>query len=333
VRIAVDAMGGDYAPDEVVKGSARAAQQGIEVILVGDKDQLEPLWAEAGRPHRLTIHHAPEVIMMDDHPVEAVRKKRQSSLVQTIELVKKGEAEGAVSAGNTGAVMAAALLLLGRLPGVLRPAITSPMPTRKGNAIILDAGANVDCRPQHLAQFAIMGSLYASTVLGIASPKVALLSIGEEESKGCELTLAAHALIKEAGAINYIGNIEGRDVSAGRADVIICDGFVGNIVLKFAEGIAEALFAQLKEEMGRNLRGTLGGWLLRPHLRSVLKRLDYTEYGGAPLLGVNGTCIIAHGRSNAKAILNAIRVCAQAVETSLTEKIRVQVQEMDGDTH
>ena len=158
VRIAVDAMGGDYAPDEVVKGSARAAQQGIEVILVGDKDQLEPLWAEAGRPHRLTIHHAPEVIMMDDHPVEAVRKKRQSSLVQTIELVKKGEAEGAVSAGNTGAVMAAALLLLGRLPGVLRPAITSPMPTRKGNAIILDAGANVDCRPQHLAQFAIMGS-------------------------------------------------------------------------------------------------------------------------------------------------------------------------------
>ena len=333
MRIAVDAMGGDYAPDEVVKGSARAAQQGIEVILVGDKDQLEPLWAEAGRPHRLTIHHAPEVIMMDDHPVEAVRKKRQSSLVQTIELVKKGEAEGAVSAGNTGAVMAAALLLLGRLPGVLRPAITSPMPTRKGNAIILDAGANVDCRPQHLAQFAIMGSLYASTVLGIASPKVALLSIGEEESKGCELTLAAHALIKEAGAINYIGNIEGRDVSAGRADVIICDGFVGNIVLKFAEGIAEALFAQLKEEMGRNLRGTLGGWLLRPLLRSVIKRLDYTEYGGAPLLGVNGTCIIAHGRSNAKAILNAIRVCAQAVETSLTEKIRVQVQEMDGDTH
>lgn len=206
------------------------------------------------------------------------------------------------------------------------------MPTRKGMSIILDAGANVDCRPQHLAQFAIMGSLYASTVLGISSPKVALLNIGEEESKGCELTLAAHALLKEAGAVNYIGSIEGRDVSTGRADVIICDGFVGNIILKFAEGLAEALFAQLKEEMGRNLRGIAGGWLLLPHLRSIVRRLDYTEYGGAPLLGVDGTCIIAHGSSNAKAILNAIRVAAQAVETSLTEKIRLRIQEMDGDT-
>jgi glycerol-3-phosphate acyltransferase PlsX len=332
VRIAVDAMGGDYAPDELVKGSALAAQEGIEVILVGNTEQLEPLWDEVGRLPQLTIHHAPEVITMDDHPVEAVRKKRQSSLVQTIELVKKGQAGGAVSAGNTGATMAAALLLLGRLPGVLRPAIGSPMPTRKGMSIILDAGANVDCRPQHLAQFAIMGSLYASTVLGISSPKVALLNIGEEESKGCELTLAAHALLKEAGAVNYIGSIEGRDVSTGRADVIICDGFVGNIILKFAEGLAEALFAQLKEEMGRNLRGIAGGWLLLPHLRSIVRRLDYTEYGGAPLLGVDGTCIIAHGSSNAKAILNAIRVAAQAVETSLTEKIRLRIQEMDGDT-
>lgn len=332
MRIAVDAMGGDYAPDELVQGSALAAQEGIEVILVGNTDQLEPLWDEVGRPPQLTIHHAPEVITMDDHPVEAVRKKRESSLVQTIELVKKGQAGGAVSAGNTGATMAAALLLLGRLPGVLRPAIGSPMPTRKGMSIILDAGANVDCRPQHLAQFAIMGSLYASTVLGLSSPKVALLNIGEEESKGCELTLAAHALLKEAGAVNYIGSIEGRDISTGRADVIICDGFVGNIILKFAEGLAEALFAQLKEEMGRNLRGIVGGWLLLPHLRSVVRRLDYTEYGGAPLLGVNGTCIIAHGSSNAKAILNAIRVAAQAVETSLTEKIRLRIQEMDGDT-
>ncbi|MGI6035596.1 MAG: phosphate acyltransferase PlsX [Limnochordia bacterium] len=332
MRIAVDAMGGDYAPDELVKGSALAAQEGIEVILVGNTEQLEPLWDEVGRLPQLTIHHAPEVITMDDHPVEAVRKKRQSSLVQTIELVKKGQAGGAVSAGNTGATMAAALLLLGRLPGVLRPAIGSPMPTRKGMSIILDAGANVDCRPQHLAQFAIMGSLYASTVLGISSPKVALLNIGEEESKGCELTLAAHALLKEAGAVNYIGSIEGRDVSTGRADVIICDGFVGNIILKFAEGLAEALFAQLKEEMGRNLRGIAGGWLLLPHLRSIVRRLDYTEYGGAPLLGVDGTCIIAHGSSNAKAILNAIRVAAQAVETSLTEKIRLRIQEMDGDT-
>ncbi|NMB15614.1 MAG: phosphate acyltransferase PlsX [Firmicutes bacterium] len=332
MRIAVDAMGGDYAPDELVKGSALAAQEGIEVILVGNTEQLEPLWDEVGRLPQLTIHHAPEVITMDDHPVEAVRKKRQSSLVQTIELVKKGQAGGAVSAGNTGATMAAALLLLGRLPGVLRPAIGSPMPTRKGMSIILDAGANVDCRPQHLAQFAIMGSLYASTVLGISSPKVALLNIGEEESKGCELTLAAHALLKEAGAVNYIGSIEGRDISTGRADVIICDGFVGNIILKFAEGLAEALFAQLKEEMGRNLRGIAGGWLLLPHLRSIVRRLDYTEYGGAPLLGVDGTCIIAHGSSNAKAILNAIRVAAQAVETSLTEKIRLRIQEMDGDT-
>lgn len=332
MRIAVDAMGGDYAPDELVKGSALAAQEGIEVILVGNTEQLEPLWDEVGRLPQLTIHHAPEVITMDDHPVEAVRKKRQSSLVQTIELVKKGQAGGAVSAGNTGATMAAALLLLGRLPGVLRPAIGSPMPTRKGMSIILDAGANVDCRPQHLAQFAIMGSLYASTVLGISSPKVALLNIGEEESKGCELTLAAHALLKEAGAVNYIGSIEGRDVSTGRADVIICDGFVGNIILKFAEGLAEALFAQLKEEMGRNLRGIAGGWLLLPHLRSIVRRLDYTEYGGAPLLGVDGTCIIAHGSSNAKAILNAIRVAAQAVETSLTEKILLRIQEMDGDT-
>jgi glycerol-3-phosphate acyltransferase PlsX len=328
--IIVDGMGGDFAPREIVQGALLAREAyGLEIGLVGDETALREYLPQG--TSGITIFHAPEVIGMDEHPVRAVRKKVNSSLVQGLRLVKEGTGSGFVSAGNTGATMAGALFNLGRLPGVSRPAISSLFPTEKGMCIIVDAGANVDCRPEHLQQFAVMGAIYSQTVLGRKEPGIALLNNGEEETKGCALTLAAHRLLGETPGINYLGFIEARDITAGRADVIVCDGFVGNILLKLAEGLGETLFKMLKEESRKNFRQQLGALLLAPGLRNLKKSVDYTEYGGAPLLGINGVCIIAHGSSNAKAIQNAIRVCAQAVEGNIVGQIGSRIEKLGGE--
>lgn len=321
IKIAVDGFGGDYAPEQVVAGCLQAASEDrIPILLAGDQAVLAPLIA--GRPgsELIEIVHASEQIGMDEAPVEAVRAKKDASLTVAARLVKDKEAAGLVSAGNTGACMAAALFIIGRIKGIERPAITSLMPTVKGICLMVDVGANVDCRPSHLAQFAQMGAIYAQRVLGRPNPRVGLLNIGEEPSKGNDAAQKAYQLLSCAD-INFIGNIEGRDIPGGEADVVVCDGFVGNIVLKFAEGLGLGMFSMLKEELTASLPRKLAAAVLRPGLAKIKKKMDYAEYGGAPLLGVKGTVIIAHGSSNAKAIRNAIRVAKEAASNGVVDAI------------
>lgn len=321
IKIAVDGFGGDYAPEQVVAGCLQAASEDrIPILLTGDQAVLAPLIA--GRPgsELIEIVHASEQIGMDEAPVEAVRAKKDASLIVAARLVKDKEAAGLVSAGNTGACMAAALFIIGRIKGIERPAITSLMPTVKGICLMVDVGANVDCRPSHLAQFAQMGAIYAQRVLGRPNPRVGLLNIGEEPSKGNDAAQKAYQLLSCAD-INFIGNIEGRDIPGGEADVVVCDGFVGNIVLKFAEGLGLGMFSMLKEELTASLPRKLAAAVLRPGLAKIKKKMDYAEYGGAPLLGVKGTVIIAHGSSNAKAIRNAIRVAKEAASNGVVDAI------------
>ena len=320
-KVAVDAFGGDYAPEQIVEGALRAAElDGISVILAGNEARLKALVNGKPGSDRIEIEHAPQVIQMDEDPVEAVRKKDQSSLVVAARLVKEGRAEALVSAGSTGATMAASLFTIRRIKGVERPAITSLMPTLSGMALVVDVGANVDCRPNQLVQFAQMGSIYAEHVLKIHEPRVGLLNIGHEPSKGNHLVKEVYPLLQNA-SLNFVGNIEGRDISRGDCDVIVCDGFVGNVVLKFAEGLSEALFGMMKEEFTSSIPSAAGALLLKPGFRRIKKKVDYTEYGGAPLLGVNGVVIIAHGGSNAKAIYNAIRVAKQGAEQNIVQGI------------
>lgn len=321
VKIAVDSLGGDFAPEQIVEGALQAAEMhGISSILTGDERRIRELIA--GRPgsELLEVVHAPESIGMHESPVEAVRHKKNSSLVAAAQLVKEGKAAGLVSAGSTGAMLAASLFVIGRIKGVERPAITSLMPTLQGVSLIADVGANVDCRPSHLVQFAHMASIYAEHVLQIRRPKVGLLNIGEEPGKGNALAKEVYELLSQSG-LNFIGNIEGRDIPKGHADVVICDGFVGNVVLKFAEGLGTALFDMLKAEFTSSLVSSLGALMLKPGLKKIKKRMDYTEYGGAPLLGVKGVAIVAHGSSNAKAVRNAIRVARDAAENNMVSTI------------
>lgn len=322
MRIAVDAMGGDYAPHEAVLGAVEAAKEwSIPVILVGREEELKKELASLEYPSDLiSIVNAEETVGMNEHPATAVRKKRNSSIVVANRLVKDGEADAIISAGNTGAAMAASLLTLGRIPGVSRPAIAIPMPTVKGVTVLLDAGANADCDPEDLLQFAIMGSIYAEAVLKITGPKVGLLNIGEEEEKGNRLTLATYGRLKES-SLHFIGNIEGRDIPFGACDVLVCDGFVGNTILKFTEGFAGALFSLMKEALLSTTRTKLGALLIKPGLKSLKARMDYSEYGGAPLLGVRGVSIISHGSSNAKAFKNAILSGINAINEDVTGKI------------
>ncbi len=322
MKIAVDAMGGDYAPEEVVNGAILACRElGAEVILVGNEARIyDILKNQSIFGLKLEIQNATEVIEMDDHPANAVKKKKDSSLVVANRLVKEGIASAVISAGNTGAAMSASLLIIGRIKGISRPAIASPMPTNKGVSVLLDAGANADCDPENLAQFALMGSIYAEKVFGFTKPRIGLLSIGEEETKGNKLTIDAHQILKQSG-LNFIGNIEGRDVHHGACEVIVCDGFVGNIVLKLSEGLAGALFGQIKTALTKNIITTAGAFLAKSAFKSLKSRMDYTEYGGAPLLGLNGISIISHGRSNAKAIKNAIRAAIKAVDEDVVGKI------------
>ena len=317
-------MGGDRGPVVNIEGAVAAARElGLSVLLVGNEEELSrSLRRHSTNGLGITICHAPETVGMNESPSAALRKKKHSSIRVGLELVKRGEADAFISAGNTGAVMATAMVTLGSLPGVERPAIALIVPTLRGQSILLDAGANADCKPRHLLQFAIMGDIYARQVMGKKSPTVGLLSIGEEESKGNELTREAFKELEEERSLNFTGNVEGRDVFSGAADVIVCDGFTGNIALKISESAAEFFTVLLKEELEKGLVGKLGALLTRGAFRRFKKRVDYTEYGGAPLLGVGGMCIISHGRSTAKAIKNAIRVAAECVENKVIEHIR-----------
>ncbi len=321
IKIAVDSFGGDYAPEKIVEGALQAGEMyQISTILTGDEQKLNNLVSDKPGSKYIEIVHAPQIIQMDDHPVEAVRAKKASSLMVAARLVRDKQAVGMISAGNTGAAMAASVLGIGRIRGIERPAITSLMPTLHGVCLLVDVGANVDCRPNHLIQFAYMGSVYAQRVLEVDNPKVGLLNIGEEPSKGNEVAQKVYDELSKSN-LNFIGNVEGRDIPKGEVDVIVCDGFVGNIVLKFAEGIGSVLFGMLREEFTRSLPTKLAALILKPGLRNIKRKMDYAEYGGAPLLGVNGVSIIAHGSSNAKAIRNAIRVAKEAAEHGVINTI------------
>lgn len=326
MRIALDAMGGDRGPELVVQGALLALRENsdFDIILLGPEDYLEKHLAERGVDStlaaRLHIEHAPETISMHETPVDAVRRKKNSTVMVGFDLVRNGRADAVVSAGNSGATMASAVRKLGRLKGISRPGIASLFPTMKNPVMIMDIGANVDCRPKHLVQFAIMASSCISKIQKISNPRVGLLSIGEEASKGNALVKEAHDLLLESN-LNFIGNVEGRDVYQGDVDVIVCDGFVGNVSLKVSEGLAEAAMQMLKSEIVKSIRARLGYLLMRTAFASFRKRVDYAEYGGAPLLGINGTGIISHGKSNATAIKNAILVAENMVRNKVKEAI------------
>ncbi len=315
MRIAVDAMGGDYAPNVVVQGAIAAARElGVHVILVGDRDVLgQKLKSRDVRRLPLSIHHASEVVAMDESPSVAMRRKKDSSMRVALDLVKAGEAEAAVSAGNSGAFMAKAMLVLRLLPGVERPAIATLLPSLKGHTVVLDMGANVDCSPLNLVQFAVMGDVMAHDVLGVKTPRVGLLSNGEESSKGTDLTRDTHARLEKM-SLNYVGYVEGRDIFLGNADVVVTDGFTGNVLLKSAEGVAKVIGTMLKEELGSNWLRKFGALLASGAFKAIKRRTDYREVGGALLLGINGVGVICHGSSNARAMRNAIRVAAEFAE-------------------
>ncbi|MBI5599670.1 MAG: phosphate acyltransferase PlsX [Deltaproteobacteria bacterium] len=330
MKIAVDAMGGDYAPSAVVDGSVQAARDGISLILVGDGKKVE---AELSR-HRtknlpISVRHSSEVVGMDESPAQSIRSKKDSSIRVCFDLVKRGEAGAVVSAGNSGAAMAAGMFVLKKLKGVDRPAIAVCVPTMKGPAVILDVGGNVDCKPIHLAQFAIMGDVYARYALKKERPRVGLLSNGEEEGKGNELTRLTHELLKKT-SLNYAGYIEGKDVYGGTIDVIVTDGFVGNVVLKLSEGLVEAVVRMLKKEIMESVSAKIGYLLAKGAFRNLKKKLDYAEYGGAPLLGIDGACMISHGASSARAIKNAIVMAAGYLNAGVNDRL-IEELEKNGD--
>jgi glycerol-3-phosphate acyltransferase PlsX len=326
VYVALDAMGGDNAPGEIVLGALQAAREyDMGVYLVGREDAIRAELARHDtRGLDLPIVHTDEVIEMDEHPANAVRRKKNASMTLALQLVRDGKALGAVSAGNSGAMMAASLFTLKRVAGVERPALGGIMPTRDAPCLVIDLGANTDCKPEYLQQFAVMGSIYMQRIFKVSAPRVGLLANGEEESKGNALVVETHALLKANAAtldLNFIGNIEGRDIPAGAVDVVVCDGFVGNVTLKLSEGLAETLLGLIRAQMTSSLLNKLAAAILLPGLRKTFRRLDYAEYGGVPLLGVNGSSIVSHGRSNAKAIKNALRVARQTAETGVTSAI------------
>lgn len=328
-RIAIDAMGGDNAPAEIVIGALRAREElDVEIILVGDPEQIEAALPSKTLLDQLEIVPAEGTIEMHEEPLSGIKRKPKASINVAMDLVKQKQADAVVSAGHSGAAMAAALLRLGRLPGIERPAIGAVFPTilASKQVLILDVGAIVDCRPKFLEQFAVMGSVYSQYVLGIPDPKVGLLNIGEEECKGNDLAIRTHQMLQANPNVTFIGNAEGRDVLSGHFDVIVCDGFVGNILLKFAEAVGEVLLQILREELPQGLRGQLGTALLKPNLKRIRQRVDHAEHGGGLLLGVAGVCIISHGSSQAPSIFNAIRLAKEAVANQVLEKIKSQNQ-------
>ena len=334
-RIALDAMGGDHAPDEIIKGALQAVTEyPVDIMLVGQQEVIQAKLAALGStlPPRISIVDAREVVEMDDNALTPIRKKRNSSIRVCANLVKEGKADAMVSAGNTGAAMTSAYMVLGMIEGVDRPALAAILPNAKGHTVLLDVGANVDSKPSHLREFAVMGHFYAQMLFGVAEPRVGLLSIGEEEGKGNELTKETFRVMKETG-LNFIGNAEGRDVFNGNADVVVCDGFIGNVVLKAGESLGEMVSRTLREEVTRGPIRKIGAVILRSAFDDLKKRMDYSEYGGAPLLGVNGGCIVCHGRSNAKAIKNAVRVARDFVLNRVDAKIREKIGDLHNREH
>ena len=327
MRIAIDAMGGDNAPESVVEGAVQAAKQwgDTEIILVGDSAKLEPLLGAAGRPSNVRIYHAADSISADDEPVRAVRRKKEASMVIAGQLLKDGEAEAMISAGNTGALMAVGLLVVGRIAGIERPALAPMLPTVDGKGVLaLDLGANMDASPEHLLQYALMGSVYRNRVHDIPEPRVGLLNVGTEAIKGNELTKQAYPLLEKA-PIRFVGNVEARDVMNSVCDVLVCDGFAGNILLKAMEGTASVIFNNLKAAFTRSWATKLAAAVMKPALSEFKKKLDYTEHGAAPLLGVNGLVLKSHGSSDANAFKNAVRQARIAVANNLVRSISSEI--------
>jgi glycerol-3-phosphate acyltransferase PlsX len=332
LRIALDSMGGDRAPSVVIDGALSALREtgdDLEILLVGRKDEVRAALGSPGSlPSRLGIVDAPEVVAMDEQPAATLRKKKQSSIAVGLRMQKEGNADGFISAGNTGAVAANALFILGRLKGVSRPAIATFAPTRGGRCIILDVGANVENKPRHLAQFGVMGSCFARTALGIDEPRVGLLNVGEERTKGGDILKQAYELL-EGSSLNFIGNVEGRDIFRGDVDVVVCDGFVGNVVLKFTESVVDMVYAVMKEELTSSLVAKAGAALLKPAFRRLRTTFDYAEYGAAPLLGIDGVCMICHGSSSGLAIKNAILATRTIIKYDVNSAIEERLIEYE----
>jgi len=330
MKIAVDAMGGDQAPGEVVRGAVKAIMNEVDadIMLVGRKPDIESsLGDRLGADARLHLHHAEQVITMDDSPVAALRSKRDSSITKSVALLRTGEVQAVVSAGNTGAVVASTMLMAKKLEGVKRPGIASPFPsdTEKGICIIIDAGANVKCKPIHLLQYGVMGSVYSKHVIGVENPRVALVNIGVEDVKGSPLVKEARSFMKDAN-LNFVGNVEGQEIFRGACDVAVCDGFVGNVIIKIAEGMGEGMLRRLKDKIESYVTGGGDKKVAEELLMSQNLIGNYSEYGGAPLLGIDGTCIICHGRSDSNAIYNAIKVAQKVVQTKVNEEISEKIK-------
>lgn len=335
MKIVLDAMGGDHAPEKIIKGALQAClmYEDIKIILVGRKNDINQYLGNNYNSEQIEIVNAEEVINMNESPTKAIRKKRDSSIVKGMDLLKEKKVDAFISAGNTGAVMAAGLFRLGRLTGIKRPSILINFPNVHGQTIVLDNGANTDTKPINLLQFAVMGQIYAKNVLGINSPKVGLLSIGEEKEKGNQLVKESYSLFENDSRIdNFVGNVEGRDIFNGNCDIVICDGFVGNVVLKTTEGVASLMFKLLKDAFSTNLRSKLAYILLKPYLKSLKEKTDYRQYGGAPLLGVNGVVIISHGSSDELAVMNAIKVARDTVHNNVVEAIESEINK-DGESN
>ncbi len=324
--IAVDAMGGDNAPEVVVQGAFQAAKEwGIDITFVGDRDIIEAtLPAGRDRTH-IRVHHCVEMVRMDEAPLKAVRSKREASVSVAFDLVKKGAVGAVVSAGNSGATLAAAILTLGRIEGIERPALPGILPVENGKVILIDVGANVDCRPVHLFQFGVMADAFARSSLGMDNPRVGLLSIGEEGGKGNEQVRSAHDLFRNS-PLNFVGNVEGRDIFGGHVQIVVCDGFVGNIVLKLSEGLAEGMVKMLREEMMSSITGKASLWFNRRIFKGFIQRVDYAEYGGAPILGIKGVGIVCHGGSSVKAIKNAVRMARDFAKEDIQAKLAEQIK-------
>lgn len=327
MRIVIDAMGGDHAPEAIVKGAIQARNEfDIDITLVGDRERiLKVLTAEKADESKFQIVHTTEIISNNESPTLAIRRKKDSSMVVGMRLLKEGKGDAFISAGSTGAILAGGLFIVGRIKGIDRPALAPVLPGKNGPFMLMDAGANAECKTQNILQFGIMGNIYSKKVLSKANPKVGLVNIGSEEEKGTEFTKECFKTLKES-RLNFVGNVEGREIPDGNIDVVVCDGFTGNVILKVFEGVAQTIFDILKEEIMSSARTKIGGLLLKPVFRKFKKKFDYTEHGGAILLGVDGTVIKAHGSSNAKAIKNAIKQAVLCVRGGVVESIKKEIE-------
>ena len=326
MKIVIDAMGGDNAPDEIIKGVVEAADKvDADLILVGKEDVIKEKLKEYDKKDNIKIKNATEVITMEEVPTKAIKAKKDSSMVVGLNMIKEKEADIFISAGSTGALLTGALLNVGRIKGISRPALATVLPSQEDKFLLLDMGANANCKPEYLAQFAKMGAIYMEKTMGVKNPKVGLVNVGTEEEKGSDLAKGAHKLLKESD-LNFVGNIEGRDLMMGTVDVAVCDGFTGNVILKTLEGFGLAIFKILGEEIGKSLKNKVGALMMKPSLRALKHKMDYSEYGGALLLGIDGGVIKCHGSSKAKAITNAVKQAYEFTKNDTIETIRKQLK-------